>query len=45
MTPQAVAMQARPSLLLTHKPGHMFVADLRDTDADKGVSERGTSGP
>jgi uncharacterized protein YcsI (UPF0317 family) len=33
-TPQAVAMQARPSLLLTHKPGHMFVTDLRDTDLE-----------
>jgi uncharacterized protein YcsI (UPF0317 family) len=32
VTPQAVAMQARPALLLTHKPGHMFVTDLRDTD-------------
>ena len=31
VTPQAVAMHARPSLLLTHKPGHMFVTDLRDT--------------
>ncbi len=30
VTPQAVAMKARPSLLLTHKPGHMFVTDLRD---------------
>ncbi|HEY7327636.1 MAG TPA: putative hydro-lyase [Gemmataceae bacterium] len=34
VTPQAVAMQARPSLLLTHKPGHMFVTDLRDTDLE-----------
>lgn len=34
VTPQAVAMQARPSLLLTHKPGHMFVTDLRDTDQE-----------
>jgi uncharacterized protein YcsI (UPF0317 family) len=32
VTPQAVAMQARPSLLLTHKPGHMLVTDFRDTD-------------
>jgi uncharacterized protein YcsI (UPF0317 family) len=30
VTPQAVAMQARPPLLLTHAPGHMFVTDLRD---------------
>jgi uncharacterized protein YcsI (UPF0317 family) len=32
VTPQTVAMQARPSLLLTHKPGHMFVTDLRDSE-------------
>jgi len=30
VTPQAVAMEARPSLLMTHKPGHMLVTDLRD---------------
>ena len=34
VTPQAVAMRARPSLLLTHKPGHMFVTDLRDSDLE-----------
>jgi uncharacterized protein YcsI (UPF0317 family) len=34
VTPQAVAMQARPPFLLTHKPGHMFVTDLRDTDLE-----------
>jgi uncharacterized protein YcsI (UPF0317 family) len=34
VTPQAVAMQARPPLLLTHAPGHMFVSDLRDEDLD-----------
>ncbi len=34
VTPQAVAMQARPSLLLTHKPGHMFVTDLSDTELE-----------
>jgi uncharacterized protein YcsI (UPF0317 family) len=32
VTPQAIAMQVRPALLLTHKPGHMFVTDLQDTD-------------
>lgn len=32
VTPQAVAMEARPPLLYTHKPGHMFVTDLHDTD-------------
>jgi uncharacterized protein YcsI (UPF0317 family) len=34
VTPQAVAMEARPPLLITHKPGHMFVSDLRDTDLE-----------
>ncbi len=34
VTPQAVAMAAKPSLLITHKPGHMFVTDLRDTDLE-----------
>src|SRR5438067_1458139 len=34
VTPQAVATEARPPLLLTHKPGHMFVADLRDADLE-----------
>jgi uncharacterized protein YcsI (UPF0317 family) len=34
VTPQAVAMEAKPGLFLTHKPGHMFVTDLRDTDLE-----------
>jgi uncharacterized protein YcsI (UPF0317 family) len=34
VTPQAVAMEARPSLLITHKPGHMFVTDLRDWELE-----------
>jgi uncharacterized protein YcsI (UPF0317 family) len=34
VTPQAVAMQARLPLLLTHKPGHMFVTDLRDAQME-----------
>jgi len=28
VTPQAVARHARPELLITHAPGHMFVTDL-----------------
>jgi uncharacterized protein YcsI (UPF0317 family) len=27
-------MEARPPLLITHKPGHMFVTDLRDTELE-----------
>jgi uncharacterized protein YcsI (UPF0317 family) len=34
VTPQAAAMEARPSLLLTHSPGHMFVTDLRDAQLE-----------
>jgi len=30
VTPQAVAMQAKPPLMITHAPGHMFITDLRD---------------
>ncbi len=29
VTPQAVALASRLPLLITHKPGHMFVTDLR----------------
>jgi uncharacterized protein YcsI (UPF0317 family) len=35
VTPQAVVMQARPPFCITHKPGHMFVTDLRDTDMEE----------
>ena len=34
VTPQAVAMEAQPPLLITHKPGHMFVTDLRDWELE-----------
>jgi uncharacterized protein YcsI (UPF0317 family) len=30
VTPQAVAMQTKPELMITHAPGHMFITDLRD---------------
>ena len=32
VTPQAVAMAARPPLMITHSPGCMFVTDLRDEE-------------
>jgi len=32
VTPQAVAMEVRPPLLITHKPGHMFLTDLCDSE-------------
>jgi uncharacterized protein YcsI (UPF0317 family) len=34
VTPQAVLMNAKPPFAITHKPGHMFLTDLRDTDLD-----------
>ena len=30
MTPQAVALEAKPPLVITHAPGHMFITDLPD---------------
>jgi uncharacterized protein YcsI (UPF0317 family) len=32
VTPQAVAMSARPPLVITHSPGHMFITDRRNTE-------------
>ena len=34
VTPQAVVMLAKPAFAITHKPGHMFLTDLRDTDLE-----------
>jgi uncharacterized protein YcsI (UPF0317 family) len=30
VTPQAVAIQSRPSFMITHAPGHMFITNLLD---------------
>jgi uncharacterized protein YcsI (UPF0317 family) len=32
VTPQAVVMQAKPELVLTHAPGHMLITDRRESD-------------
>jgi len=32
VTPQAVAMKASPSLMITHSPGHMFITDRLDAE-------------
>jgi uncharacterized protein YcsI (UPF0317 family) len=32
VTPQAVVMQVKPELAITHAPGHMFITDRRDSD-------------
>lgn len=32
VTPQAVAMKAKPPLVITHSPGHMFITDRRHSE-------------
>lgn len=32
VTPQAIAMKAKPPLMITHSPGHMFVTDRRHSE-------------
>ncbi len=32
VTPQAVAMSARPPLMITHSPGHMFITDRQNAE-------------
>ena len=34
VTPQAVVMQVKPPICVTHKPGHMFVTDWKDADLE-----------
>lgn len=34
VTPQSVAMRCKVPFMITHKPGHMFVSDLRDFDME-----------
>lgn len=34
VTPQAALMEAKPPFAITHKPGHMFVSDLKDAALD-----------
>jgi len=34
VTPQAALLQSRPPFAITHKPGHMLLTDLRDTDLE-----------
>jgi uncharacterized protein YcsI (UPF0317 family) len=36
VTPQSVAMSARPPLMITHSPGCMFVTDVRDESLSVG---------
>ena len=32
VTPQAVAMNSKPPLMITHSPGHMFITDMKDVE-------------
>jgi uncharacterized protein YcsI (UPF0317 family) len=32
VTPQAVAIQVKPSIMITHSPGYMFITDILDED-------------
>ncbi|MBF0440870.1 MAG: putative hydro-lyase [Oligoflexales bacterium] len=34
VTPQAVAVNARPELMITHAPGHMFITDFTDDEME-----------
>lgn len=30
VTPQAVAMESKPEIMITHSPGHMFITDIKE---------------
>ncbi len=32
VTPQSVALDAKPELMITHAPGHMFITDIKDSE-------------
>ena len=36
VTPQAVAIQSKPSFMITHAPGHMFITNLLDEQVANG---------
>lgn len=38
VTPQAVALASKPSFLITHAPGHMFLTDVPDTRFETGAA-------
>jgi len=41
VTPQAVALEARPSLAIFHAPGHMFITDRPHVDFDSQEARHG----
>ena len=32
ITPQLVALESKVDFMITHKPGHMFITDLKDAE-------------
>ena len=34
VTPQAAVERAKPPIVITHAPGHMFITDLKNTELD-----------
>lgn len=32
VTPQSVALDAKPEIMITHAPGHMFITDVKDSE-------------
>jgi uncharacterized protein YcsI (UPF0317 family) len=42
VTPQAVALAAKPEIMVTHAPGHMFVCDIRDAHIGEFIQGIGT---
>ncbi len=36
VTPQAVALEVKPPLMITHAPGHMFITNVRDEELASG---------
>ncbi len=32
VTPQSVALDAKPDIMITHAPGHMFITDVKDSE-------------
>ncbi|QZY54191.1 putative hydro-lyase [Crassaminicella profunda] len=36
VTPQAVAMNVKPEIMITHAPGHMFITDIKNHELARG---------
>ena len=41
VTPQAAALAAKPELVITHSPGHMFVTDVPDSEVQDFITGMG----